>query len=53
LDKNKIEILMFLETKMHMVAPNICEIIGPKVASKLISAAGGIDELSKIPASNI
>ena len=38
---------------MHKVAPNICEIIGPKIASKLISAAGGVGELAKIPASNI
>ena len=53
LDKNKIDILLYLEAKMHKVAPNICEIIGPKIASKLISAAGGVGELAKIPASNI
>ena len=38
---------------MTIIAPNLCEIIGAKCASKLISAAGGIIELSKIPASNI
>ena len=45
--------LLYLESTMTIIAPNICEIIGAKCASKLISAAGGIVELSKIPASNI
>lgn len=45
--------LYYLESKMAGVAPNICEIIGPKVTSKLVSAVGGIDELSKIPACNL
>lgn len=38
---------------MHVIAPNICEIIGPKVTSKLVSAAGGIEELSRMPACNL
>ena len=38
----KIKLLLYLESRMHLVAPNVCEIIGPKVTSKLISAAGGI-----------
>ena len=47
------EMLLFLESTMTVIAPNVCEIIGAKCTSKLISAAGGIVELSKIPASNI
>jgi U4/U6 small nuclear ribonucleoprotein PRP31 len=38
---------------MHIIAPNVTEIIGPKVTSKLVSAAGGIEELSRIPACNV
>jgi len=38
---------------MHIVAPNVTEIIGPKVTSKLLSAAGGIEELARIPACNL
>jgi RNA processing factor Prp31 len=50
---HKIKLLLYLESRMHIVAPNVCEIIGPKVTSKLISAAGGILELSRIPACNL
>ena len=45
--------LLYLEARMVSVAPNVCEIIGPKVTSKLVSAAGGIDELAKIPSCNL
>lgn len=47
------KLLVYLESKMAAVAPNICEIIGPKATSKLVSAAGGIVELSRIPACNL
>lgn len=36
------ELLNFLEATMTQFAPNVCEIIGPKVAAKLVSAAGGL-----------
>ena len=45
--------LLYLESRMTNVAPNVCQIIGPKVTSKLVSAAGGIDELARIPACNL
>jgi U4/U6 small nuclear ribonucleoprotein PRP31 len=38
---------------MQLVAPNLCELVGSLVASKLISAAGGIKELAAMPACNI
>ena len=53
LGKYRMEMLLFLESTMTVIAPNVCEIIGAKCTSKLISAVGGIVELSKIPASNI
>ena len=53
LSDHKIEMLLYLEKTVKSVAPNVCEIIGPKVAAKLVSTAGGITELSRIPASNI
>ena len=53
LNEHKIEILKYLESRIKIVAPNVCEIIGPKVTSKLVSTVGGIAELAKIPASNI
>lgn len=45
--------LLFLESAMTDVAPNVTAIIGPNCTSKLISAAGGVVELSKMPACNI
>jgi len=47
------QLLLYLEARMSKVAPNMCEIIGPKCTSLMVSAAGGITELSKIPACNI
>ena len=38
---------------MGIIAPNVTQIIGPKATSMLVSSAGGIVELSRIPAGNI
>ena len=53
LGEYRMELLNFLEATMSQFAPNLCEIIGPKVASKLVSAAGGLQELARTPACNI
>ena len=53
LSQYKMDMLLYLESTIKSVAPNICEIIGPKIAAKLVSSAGGITELSRIPACNI
>jgi U4/U6 small nuclear ribonucleoprotein PRP31 len=53
LDHDKQKMLTFLETKMTLIAPNVSAIVGTRVAAKLIAAAGGIIELSRIPAVNI
>ena len=38
---------------MQIVAPNLCQFVGSAIASKLISAAGGIDKLANMPACNV
>ena len=38
---------------MQYIAPNLCDLVGSLVASKLISAAGGVKELAAMPACNI
>lgn len=43
----------FVEGMMSRIAPNVTAIIGSSVASQLISATGGIKQLSMIPAGNI
>ncbi|CAI2368067.1 unnamed protein product [Moneuplotes crassus] len=53
LDEQKKRILHYLENRMHYIAPNVLEILGCSVTAKIISAAGGIKELSEIPAGNI
>jgi U4/U6 small nuclear ribonucleoprotein PRP31 len=45
--------MAFVESKMTTMAPNMCEVVGRTCAAKLIAAAGGIDELAKMPACNI
>lgn len=38
---------------MKYVSPNLSALVGTQCASKLMGAAGGIDNLSKMPACNI
>ena len=45
--------LSFLEKQMHVIAPNVSALVGPSICAKLLSAAGGIVELSRTPACNI
>lgn len=53
LNESKMDMLLYLEMTIRSIAPNVCEIIGPRVTSKLVATAGGIVELSRIPACNI
>jgi U4/U6 small nuclear ribonucleoprotein PRP31 len=46
-------LMMYLESCMQSVAPNLCELVGSLTASKLISGAGGVKELAAMPACNI
>jgi len=38
---------------MESLAPNTCVLIGPTLAARMVSTAGGISELSRIPACNL
>ncbi len=38
---------------MESLAPNSCVLIGPTLAARMVSTAGGISELSRIPACNL
>jgi U4/U6 small nuclear ribonucleoprotein PRP31 len=38
---------------MQVLAPNLCQLVGSTIASKLIATAGGIDKLASMPACNI
>eukprot|EP00919_Chromeraceae_sp_WS-2016_P004588 GHVR01010847.1.p1 GENE.GHVR01010847.1~~GHVR01010847.1.p1 ORF type:complete len:116 (+),score=6.31 GHVR01010847.1:387-734(+) len=45
--------MIYLESCMQTIAPNLCQLVGSYMASKLISAAGGINKLAIMPACNI
>lgn len=47
------ELTDYLEDLMEGVAPNITHIIGPKLGAGLISLAGSLEKLSKMPSSKI
>ncbi len=51
--KDRILILDYISTRMNLIAPNVCALIGSNVAAKIITSVGGIIELSKMPANNI
>lgn len=46
-------VLKFIESQMSSLAPNVTVLVGIEVASQLVGAAGGILQLSRIPAGNI
>ncbi len=53
LNKAKIEILTYVESRMGFIAPNLSRIVGASTAAKLMGAAGGLTALSKMPANNV
>lgn len=53
LDSDKKQILSVIEKEIKKIAPNISMVLGSEITAKLISSAGGLTKLSKIPACNI
>ncbi|CAM9483060.1 unnamed protein product, partial [Chrysoparadoxa australica] len=45
--------LAFVESRMAFIAPNLSVILGSRIAAQLMGLAGGLKELSKIPACNL
>ncbi len=43
----------YIEAIMKEVAPNITALVGPKLGARLLSLAGGLENLAKLPASTI
>lgn len=42
-----------LEERMKKLAPNLSELLGSSLSAKLISLAGGVEKLAKLPSSSI
>lgn len=53
LDEDKRQILTFVESRMHNIAPNLSGLIGTEIAAKLMGVAGGLLALSRMPACNV
>jgi len=53
LEDAKRKILQFVESRMSMVAPNICAVLDTIIAAQLMGLAGGLSAMSKIPACNL
>lgn len=53
LNSDKIKIIEFVESRMNFIAPNLSVIVGSNIAAKLMGLAGGISNLSKMPACNV
>lgn len=53
LDGDKIQILQLVQQKMHKIAPNLSTAVGTEVAARLMGVAGGLINLSKMPACNV
>lgn len=53
IDEDKQLILSYIEKRMNFFAPNLSYLVGTHIASKLISAAGGLSSLAKIPSCNL
>ena len=53
LDADKARILEVVKQRMHQIAPNLSMAIGEEIAARLMGVAGGLMNLSKMPACNV
>ncbi|KAK0567884.1 U4/U6-U5 snRNP complex subunit prp31 [Tilletia horrida] len=53
LDAARVKILQYVESRMTFIAPNLSAVVGTRVATKLMGAAGGLQSLTKIPSCNL
>ncbi|KAK7498270.1 hypothetical protein BaRGS_00010530 [Batillaria attramentaria] len=53
LNEQKKRIFEYVESRMTFIAPNLSVLVGASVAAKLMGVAGGLTNLSKMPACNV
>lgn len=53
LHQAKLDILSFVEERMHIIAPNVCALVGSHISAQLTGLAGGIKALAGIPSCNL
>jgi U4/U6 small nuclear ribonucleoprotein PRP31 len=52
LEEGKRNVYEYIESRMAFIAPNLSGLVGTAIAARLMAIAGGLPELSKIPACN-
>eukprot|EP00922_Rhytidocystis_sp_ex-Travisia-forbesii_P003164 GHVS01004641.1.p1 GENE.GHVS01004641.1~~GHVS01004641.1.p1 ORF type:complete len:484 (-),score=86.80 GHVS01004641.1:227-1678(-) len=53
LAESRKDILLYLESRMKFLAPNLTAILGSSLAARVLSHAGGLINLARMPAQNI
>ncbi|KAL1140130.1 hypothetical protein AAG570_000062 [Ranatra chinensis] len=53
LNSIKLRIYEYVESRMSFIAPNLSAIVGASTAAKIMGVAGGLTNLSKMPACNV
>jgi U4/U6 small nuclear ribonucleoprotein PRP31 len=53
LDKAKIILTDYVQSRMNLFAPNLTVLVGSETAAQLVNTAGGLTALAKIPACNV
>lgn len=53
LEEDKGLILRLVQLKMDRIAPNLSAAVGTEIAAQLMGVAGGLVNLSKMPACNV
>ncbi|OII72379.1 pre-mRNA splicing protein [Cryptosporidium ubiquitum] len=50
---SKSKILMFLQSQIEAIAPNLSALVGPEIAANLLCISGGLKNLAEMPSQNI
>lgn len=53
LDRERIALTESIQSRMNETAPNLAALIGPETAAQFLNSAGGLKQLSTIPACNL
>ncbi|KAL4500505.1 hypothetical protein ABPG72_002929 [Tetrahymena utriculariae] len=53
LHEMSLQIQAYIESRMKFIAPNLSALVGSTCASRLVTAAGGVEALQRMPACNI
>ncbi|MES1920243.1 hypothetical protein MHBO_001934 [Bonamia ostreae] len=53
LDEARNKLLDYIKSRMLHLSPNLCALVGTEIAAELMTIAGGLNALSKIPSCNL